>query len=265
MSPSPGRHAVTLLASGEFRAVYSAYVKLLQSLVLLAVALSLVVSIDRVLKVARHALILLHCAWTRRRPEQRFSARPLPDAAVYAALYPSVAVQLPMFNEAAVCQAIIDSVCELAWPRARFCVQVRLLEVRGWCDACSARTVQVTLDGPICAATQTHAVAAAPALLHTSSSARRERRPSLWSRLQCVRGALTPGATQVLDDSTCKATRTLVEDKVAEWRERGVTIRCVCRDNRQGYKAGALKEVLPTSTLLFPAACVALQTPMRTL
>ncbi len=135
MSPSPGRHAVTLLASGQFRAVYGAYVALLQSLVLLAVALSLVVSIDRVLKVARHALILLHCAWTRRRPEQRFSARPLPDAAVYAALYPSVAVQLPMFNEAAVCQAIIDSVCELAWPRARFCVQVRLLEVQGWCDA----------------------------------------------------------------------------------------------------------------------------------
>ena len=48
---------------------------------------------------------------------------------------------------------------------------------------------------------------------------------------------------QVLDDSTCKATRALVEDKVAEWRERGVNVQCICRDNRQGYKAGALKEV----------------------
>ncbi len=48
---------------------------------------------------------------------------------------------------------------------------------------------------------------------------------------------------QVLDDSTCKATRRLVEDKVAEWRERGVNVQCICRDNRQGYKAGALKEV----------------------
>ena len=49
--------------------------------------------------------------------------------------------------------------------------------------------------------------------------------------------------TQVLDDSTCKATRALVEDKVGEWRERGVNVQCICRDNRQGYKAGALKEV----------------------
>ena len=48
---------------------------------------------------------------------------------------------------------------------------------------------------------------------------------------------------QVLDDSTCKATRRLVEDKVAEWRERGVNVQCICRNNRQGYKAGALKEV----------------------
>ena len=38
-----------------------------------------------------------------------------------------VAVQLPMFNERAVCQAIIDSACEMAWPRERFCVQVRLM------------------------------------------------------------------------------------------------------------------------------------------
>ena len=36
-----------------------------------------------------------------------------------------VAVQLPMFNERAVCQAIIDSACEMHWPSDRFCVQVR--------------------------------------------------------------------------------------------------------------------------------------------
>lgn len=35
-----------------------------------------------------------------------------------------VAVQLPMFNERAVCQAIIDSACEMHWPSDRFCVQV---------------------------------------------------------------------------------------------------------------------------------------------
>ena len=50
-------------------------------------------------------------------------------------------------------------------------------------------------------------------------------------------------ALQVLDDSTDKATRDLVDDKCLEWRERGVTVTCLRRTNRQGYKAGALKEV----------------------
>lgn len=74
-----------------------------------------------------------------------------------------------MFNERAVCQSIIDSCCELAWPRERFCVQV-------------------------------------------------------------------------LDDSTDAATRDLVDDKVAEWRERGVNVYALRRTNRSGYKAGAMKE-----------------------
>lgn len=80
-----------------------------------------------------------------------------------------VAVQLPMFNERAVCQAIIDCCCELEWPSSRLLVQV-------------------------------------------------------------------------LDDSTDKVTRELVDEKVTEWRERGVQIECRRRTNRQGYKAGAMKE-----------------------
>lgn len=46
----------------------------------------------------------------------------------------------------------------------------------------------------------------------------------------------------MLDDSTDKVTRELVDEKVAEWRERGINIDCVRRTNRQGYKAGAMKE-----------------------
>ena len=49
---------------------------------------------------------------------------------------------------------------------------------------------------------------------------------------------------QVLDDSTDKTTRDLVDDKVAEWRERGVNVYALRRTNRSGYKAGALKEGL---------------------
>ncbi len=48
---------------------------------------------------------------------------------------------------------------------------------------------------------------------------------------------------QVLDDSTDRTTRDLVDDKVVEWRERGVNIEVMRRTNRAGYKAGALKEV----------------------
>ena len=48
---------------------------------------------------------------------------------------------------------------------------------------------------------------------------------------------------QVLDDSTDRATRDLVDDKCLEWRERGLNVTCERRTNRQGYKAGALKEV----------------------
>ena len=52
----------------------------------------------------------------------------------YALHYPKIAVQLPMFNERAVCQAIIDAACELQWPAQRLKIQVRLPHywVRGW-------------------------------------------------------------------------------------------------------------------------------------
>jgi len=49
---------------------------------------------------------------------------------------------------------------------------------------------------------------------------------------------------QVLDDSTDKLTRDRVDDSVLEWRERGVNVMTIRRTNRQGYKAGALKEGL---------------------
>jgi beta-mannan synthase len=74
-----------------------------------------------------------------------------------------------MFNERAVCQAIIDCCCDLDWPASRLKIQI-------------------------------------------------------------------------LDDSTDKVTRELVDEKVLEWRERGINIDCLRRTNRQGYKAGAMKE-----------------------
>ena len=51
-----------------------------------------------------------------------------------------------------------------------------------------------------------------------------------------------PNDMQVLDDSTDRITRELVDDKVLEWLANGVNIEVLRRTNRAGYKAGALKE-----------------------
>ena len=80
-----------------------------------------------------------------------------------------------------------------------------------------------------------------------------------WRRCnRCAALQLMPvhDAVQVLDDSTDQKTRDLVDDKCLEWRERGVNCTCVRRTNRQGYKAGALKEVGMCCALLpAPSAC----------
>jgi cellulose synthase/poly-beta-1,6-N-acetylglucosamine synthase-like glycosyltransferase len=84
--------------------------------------------------------------------------------------HPTVCVQLPMFNEHAVAQRIIEAASRLEWPADRFSVQV-------------------------------------------------------------------------LDDSTDERTRVLVEDVCARVRaSTGVDCRVLHRDDRKGYKAGALEE-----------------------
>ncbi|XP_057535157.1 glucomannan 4-beta-mannosyltransferase 9-like [Amaranthus tricolor] len=47
---------------------------------------------------------------------------------------------------------------------------------------------------------------------------------------------------QVLDDSTDEAIKELVAVECKRWSNKGVNIKYVIRDNRKGYKAGALKE-----------------------
>ncbi|XP_042054359.1 glucomannan 4-beta-mannosyltransferase 9-like [Salvia splendens] len=52
---------------------------------------------------------------------------------------------------------------------------------------------------------------------------------------------------QVLDDSTDPAIKTMVETECQIWASKGVNIKYEIRDNRNGYKAGALKEGLKRS------------------
>lgn len=47
---------------------------------------------------------------------------------------------------------------------------------------------------------------------------------------------------QVLDDSTDPITKNLVEIECQRWASKGINIKYEIRDNRNGYKAGALKE-----------------------
>jgi len=150
---------------------YDLYVSLLEGAISLCVALSVLISVDRLLAVVKYLQTKLRAKLTGKGPEAAWRHRGMPDPVKCGDLYPKVAVQLPMFNERAVCERIIDCACSMHWPRDKFVVQV-------------------------------------------------------------------------LDDSTDKLTRDRVDDKVLEWRERGVNVLCIRRTNRQGYKAGALKEGL---------------------
>lgn len=161
-----------LLAMGlNLSSVHYAYVVVLQSLIYLAVALSVLVAADRIIHVIQY-IYWRNCDKLRgTRPEDRYNFADLPEISTYGHLYPKVAVQLPMFNERAVCQQIIDCVCNMTWPDR--CIYI-----------------------------------------------------------------------QVLDDSTDEVTRQLVDEKVLEWKEKGKNIEAIRRTNRDGYKAGAMKEAM---------------------
>ena len=108
----------------SYSTFYELYVALLKGTIAAAVAMSVLVSLDRLWKVVAYVGVCFKQWRTGIAPESEYSCQPLPDPAKYSLVYPRVAVQLPMFNEKAVCQAIIDSACELAWPRERLCIQV---------------------------------------------------------------------------------------------------------------------------------------------
>jgi len=55
---------------------------------------------------------------------QGSSSSYLPPGAEYYSTIPNVVVQLPMFNETACCEDIINAACRMKWPREHFMVQV---------------------------------------------------------------------------------------------------------------------------------------------
>jgi cellulose synthase/poly-beta-1,6-N-acetylglucosamine synthase-like glycosyltransferase len=113
--------------------------------------------------IAVHRLQLAFCAYKHRRDCEA----PVPD------VWPTVLVQVPLYNERYVAERVIDSVCQLDYPGDRLSIQV-------------------------------------------------------------------------LDDST-DGTSDIVGPLIERWRQRGVAIEHIRRDNREAYKAGALAHGLSRS------------------
>jgi hypothetical protein len=116
----------------HYATLYELYVGILRGLIAVAVALSMLISLDRLYKVRGPALvhsfvaallsvqtlslaldscdgsllqvlvyykIKLKTKLTGRRPEHEYSARPLPDAAAYSMVYPKVRALAPCGDE----------------------------------------------------------------------------------------------------------------------------------------------------------------------
>lgn len=138
------RQFAMLYTFTSYESVYDLYVAILTAAIVAAVMLSLLVSMDRLYKVGKYMQVAARAHLTGRKPEHSFQCNSLPDPQQYSLVYPRVAVQLPMFNERAVCQAIIDSACELSWPKNRIKVQVGQT-IQSCCssNACKATTLLV--------------------------------------------------------------------------------------------------------------------------
>ncbi|CAI7801671.1 unnamed protein product [Closterium sp. NIES-54] len=92
----------------------------LQILVGVTAFLSSLVAADRLF----HFYVALYWRFSKKRPEEAFEANSLPDLATCPEAFPKVVVQIPMFNEKEVCEQVIDSCCNLIWPRSRLYIQI---------------------------------------------------------------------------------------------------------------------------------------------
>jgi hypothetical protein len=142
---------------------------------------------------------------------------------LYRGEFPKVMIQLPMYNEDAHCDLIIQRCCKVMWPSHRILIQVRFGPGRtgqlGWA---------LTL-----------AVVVVRCWSRTNPSP-----ADFYYHMLNARGPAPPNQTrppkQVCDDSTREAVRKKVDAAVIAALEQGHNVQLVRRDNRQGFKAGAM-------------------------
>lgn len=155
-----------LLIWGQIKAPL--IVPLLKIAVFLCLSMSCMLFVERVYMAVVISLVKLF----GRKPDKRYKWEALKDDLEHGnSAYPTVLVQIPMFNEKEVYQLSIGAACGLSWPSDRIIVQV-------------------------------------------------------------------------LDDSTDPIVKNMVEMECQRWASKGINIKYEIRDNRNGYKAGALKEGL---------------------
>nr|CAB3449176.1 unnamed protein product [Digitaria exilis] len=92
----------------------------------LAVAVCLTMSVLLFLERLYMGVVIAGVRLLRLRPERRYRCDPLPedDPELGSSAFPSVLVQIPMFNEREVYQLSIGAVCGLSWPSDKLVVQV---------------------------------------------------------------------------------------------------------------------------------------------
>lgn len=110
---------------GSYWTAHQLWVLLLRTLLNITLPLSCVVAAEHARRIAIYACCAVREAYTGQRPADKYARRLLPHDVGEAAQFPAVAIQLPIFNERAVCQNLVDAACRLHWPASKLHVQVR--------------------------------------------------------------------------------------------------------------------------------------------
>lgn len=109
---------------GTYWTVHQLWVLFLRTLLHITLPLSCLVAAEHAKRIAIYAYVKGKQYWTGQRPQDKYPQRQLPRDTSDASLFPRVAVQLPIFNERAVCQTLVDAACRLQWPLSKLHVQV---------------------------------------------------------------------------------------------------------------------------------------------
>lgn len=144
--------------------------------------------------------------------------------------YPLVLVQLPMFNEEAHCEVVIERACRMEWPRDKVVIQVG----RGrpcWCCERSNAMRARGLAGLGASCSEKPRWLGAVAARHASVL------PSSLSAADAL-SRPNPKPPKVCDDSTREDIRRRIDAKVAAMSAAGHACTVVRRPSNVGFKAG---------------------------